>query len=69
MSFVIEIASVPDRDEVVAEIWYNDEMVAEMRQDNGETILEIYGKESGAPWSFKLQEWLRALDEAEKRLK
>src|SRR5260221_74409 len=32
MSFVVELASSPDRDELVAEIWWSDQMVAEVRR-------------------------------------
>jgi hypothetical protein len=69
MSLVVEIASVPDRDEVVAEIWHNNEMVAEVqRTTSGGFRLEIYPTESGEPWSFDLEDWLSALSEAQRRL-
>lgn len=69
MSFLIEIASVPDRDELVAEIWHGDEMVAEMQSDDKEGfVLEIYPRESGAPWLFDLRGWIAALEEAQRRL-
>lgn len=69
MSFVVEIASVPDRDEVVAEIWWNKEMVAEVqRAVGGGFQLDIYASESRAPLSFNLQDWLSALAEAQRRL-
>jgi|JI10StandDraft_1071094.scaffolds.fasta_scaffold948931_1 hypothetical protein len=69
MSFVIEIASVPDRDCVVAEIWWNDDMVAELyRNEHGSFQLEIYARNSGEPWSFELESWLVALTQAQQRL-
>lgn len=69
MSFIVEIASVPDRDDVVAEIWWDGDMVAEMRRvTDGRLMLDIYTNESREPWSFELQSWLSALTEAQRRL-
>jgi hypothetical protein len=69
MSFTIEIASVPDRDEVVAEVWHGDAMVAEVRRAaRGVLNIDIYPQDSGNPWSFDLQSWLDALGEAQRRL-
>ncbi len=69
MSLTIEIASVPDRDDVVAEIWQDNNMVAEMRRAiDGRFTLEIYANQGHNSWVFDLQEWLAALAEARKRL-
>lgn len=69
MNFTIEIVSVPDRDDVVAEVWWGNDMVAEMRRaENGEFLLDIYPMESHAPWSFELNRWLTALAEAQQKL-
>lgn len=69
MKSTVEIASVPDRDEVIAEVWCDDAMVAEMRHGESGLQLEIYQTESGAPWSFDLQSWQSALAEAQRRLR
>jgi hypothetical protein len=69
MSFTIEIASVPDRDDVVAEIWRGDAMVAELQHGaDGEIQLNIYSTESHDPWSFDLTSWLAILIEAKRKL-
>lgn len=69
MSFVVEIASVPDRDHLVAEIWWDDCMVGEIRRtDDGGSRLEIYAQASGMPWSFDFCDWLEILQEAKKKL-
>ena len=69
MSFVLQVASTPDRDELVTEIWWNDQMVAEVRRgSDGNRYVELYPSPSRAPWSFKLEEWLAVMKEAEKRL-
>ena len=68
MNFRIQIASVSDRDEVVAEIWLGDAMVAEVRRgERGELQIEIYPRDSG-PWNLELKSWLAALVEAQRRL-
>lgn len=44
--FRVEITSVPDREELVAEIWQGDTMIAELNQENKERLeLEIYSNE------------------------
>ena len=69
MTFVIELTSNPDRDDLVAEIWWNDQMVAEVRQSlDGSRYIELYPSPSRTPWSFKLKELLNAVNEAESRL-
>ncbi len=69
MSFSIEIVSVPDRGEVVAEVWWEDAMVAEIHHaTSGEICLDIYSNKSNFPWSFDLQSWLDVLMEAKKKL-
>lgn len=69
MSFSIEIASVPDRDDVVAEIWWGDAMVAELhRGASGEVEIEIYPPESRGSWSFDLPSWITVLAKAQQKL-
>ncbi len=68
MSFVVELASSPDRDELVAEIWWNEQMVAELRKADGGPYIDLYAAPSRRPWSFRLEEWLAAVKDAERRL-
>lgn len=69
MTFVVEIASSPDRDDLVAEIWWNDQMVAEVRRSpDGHVYIDLYPSPSRVPWSFSLEDWLVAVDEAKKQL-
>lgn len=69
MSFSVEIASVSDRDEIVAEIWKNDEMVAELQRTmRGDLVLEIYANAQGESWRFDFKEWLSALNVAREKL-
>lgn len=46
------IADVPDREELVAELWHDHDMWGEISKENGEAMLELYGREDGEPWRF-----------------
>lgn len=69
MKLTVEIASVPDRDNIVAEIWLEDEMIAEaIQDDNGICIVEIYQNPSGGAWKVDLEDLVQALSIAKSRL-
>jgi hypothetical protein len=64
-------SQVPDRDNLVAELWSGNEQWGEISQETDTLQLEIYPKtsnEDNAAWSFDLSEVLEKLLEAEKRL-
>jgi hypothetical protein len=64
------VASVPHRAEVVAEIWLGDEMLAEVRQDDGVERVQLFGRTSSAePWDFGVDELLAVLERARRRLR
>lgn len=63
--FKIEISSVPDRENLVAEIWHNQILIAEISQENEELEIEFYQSEKIA---FRLKEFLDTLRFAEKEL-
>jgi hypothetical protein len=56
--FKIEISSVPDRENLVAEIWYNEILVAEINQETEKLEIEFYLNEKIA---FELDEFFEAL--------
>lgn len=65
----VQVASIPDREEVVAEIWSGKNMVAELRRAGGQAfILEMYCSKSNEPWVFDLDSWVIALESAKKKL-
>lgn len=53
-----------DRKGVVAEIWVDNEQVAEICDDPGHMIIEIYPRKSGEPWKFKPEDLTRAIADA-----
>ncbi|HYD54774.1 MAG TPA: hypothetical protein VEA99_19225 [Gemmatimonadaceae bacterium] len=65
--FTIEIASVPDRDHVVAELWYGEEMVAELSREVGSLRLQLYPRAS-SHWEFDFGRFQAALEDMETRL-
>lgn len=69
MNFTVELTSPPDRDEVVAEIWWGDVMVAELHHGaSGAAEIEIYPTQSREPWTFDFASWLAVLAEAQREL-
>ncbi|MGB3464930.1 MAG: hypothetical protein WBA74_06665 [Cyclobacteriaceae bacterium] len=63
----IEITSPPDRDELVAEIWDNDQMIAELNQESENLKLEVYCSENSIQLDY--ESFLSALIEAKEKLK
>jgi len=63
-----EIASTPDREDLVAEIWIDQHLLAELRQEAGQVRIQIYARPDGRPWDVSHPDLLTALSGAEKRL-
>jgi hypothetical protein len=59
---------MPDREKLVAEISKGGEMWAEINQDAGEFKIELYARRDGSPWVFPLDDLLKAIERAQKRL-
>ena len=63
--FKIELSSVPDRENLVAEIWYENKMVAEVNKETEKFVIEFYLDEK---ISFMLDEFLEVLENAKRRI-
>ncbi|MBN9352311.1 MAG: hypothetical protein J0H55_16650 [Chitinophagaceae bacterium] len=63
--FKIEIASVPDRNNLVAEIWFGDTLIAEISQEEKKLEIEIYNEKGQ---KFLLEDYLSAINEAASKL-
>lgn len=63
----IEITSPPDREELVAEIWDKDQMIAELSQESENLKLELYCSEHSIELDY--ESFLNALVEAKEKLK
>jgi hypothetical protein len=71
MKITVKIASVPDRDNLVAELWYENEQWGEISQETENLQLEMYprsSEENDNVWSFDLNEIMESLKEAQKRM-
>lgn len=64
----IVIASVPDRDKLVAELWFGDAQWAELSNDLGDLILQIYANPTGQPWEFSPEDVVDSLQRAKSAL-
>ena len=61
--FNIELSSVPDRENLVAEIWYEKKMVAEVNKETEKFVIEFCLDEK---ISFMLDEFLEVLENAKR---
>jgi len=64
----MDIASPPDRQKLVAELFYGLEQWAEIHQELGDLTLQLYPRRDGQPWKFPFDEAVSALKLASKRL-
>lgn len=62
------ISSPPDRDKLVAEIFFGDVQWAEINQEEDVLQVEFYPRPDGQPWLISLVDAVAALDDAKKRL-
>jgi len=63
--FKIEIASVSDRDKLVAEIWFGESLIAEVNQENDQLQIEFYSIQKKV---FDLNDFLDVLVVAKNKL-
>lgn len=67
-TLTIELASVPDRDDLVAEIWLGTAQLAEVRQEEQALRVQLYPSENGRPFDLPLEDLVAALVMAKARL-
>lgn len=70
MKFSIQVASAPDRDELVAEIWFGSDMVAEVRMNSTSSSFDVdlYNNPRRSCWSFDLDSLVLAITSAKSKL-
>ena len=66
--FQITVASLPDREQLVAEIFYEGVQWVEISQETNEFIIQFYSHPMKKYWEFSFEEALKALELAKKRL-
>jgi hypothetical protein len=62
------ISSPPDREKLVAEIFFDNEQWAELNQEEGSLTLEIYPRHDGNFWQLSFEQVLEAMNEAKRKL-
>ena len=67
-SLSVDIASPPDRENLVAEVFVGVEQIFELNTESGELMLEVYPRQDGEPWRLSLDALMEALSNAKKRL-
>lgn len=67
-NFCITIASLPNRENLVAEIFYEGVQWVEISQETNETMIQFYFHPRQDYWEFILDDALEALTQAKKRL-
>ena len=67
-SFEILIASLPDREKVVAEIWFGEFQFAEISRESEELAVQVFPHPRGAEWLFKYADLMEVLAEAGRSL-
>jgi hypothetical protein len=67
-NYRICISSPPDREKLVAEIFFGENQWAEINQEQGPLAAEFYPRPDGEPWRIECQDALAALAEAQRRL-
>jgi len=67
-NFSIDIASPPDRENLVCEIFYNNNQVAEILNENNILEIELYPNQRNKPWKFSFDEFLKCLNDGKERI-
>ena len=62
------VSSPPDREKLVAEIFFGDAQWAEINQERGGLEVEFYPRPDGEPWRIDYQDAVNVLHEAKRRL-
>lgn len=66
--FEIIIASLPHRERLVAEVYYNNMYWAQISQEQLELVVNFYSHPTEAYWEFSLEEAMQVLEQAKNKL-
>lgn len=64
----VELASVHDREALVAEVWCGPKLVAELRREDDQVLVQLYAESGDGVWDLPFDELLAALKRARERL-
>jgi len=66
--FKVELVSVPGRDDLVAEVWLGQSLLAELRHEGGQVRVQLYPASSGQAWDVPYEALRAALVQARSKL-
>jgi len=64
----VKVASTRNQENLVAQLWYENEQWGEISQKLGELELEIYPKSNGHSWNLRYEEVVKIIQEAKEKL-
>ncbi len=66
--FELLITSVPDREKVICEIYYKNEIIAEISQETDDLLLTLYSSPTEKWWEVSFTKFQNILEEAKQFL-
>ena len=68
--FEIRVGSDDHYEDLIAVIYYKDEFVALLQQEEGfeNMRIQLANRDNSSPWEFYLSEWLEVIERAKSRL-
>ncbi len=66
--FRITVIDLPDRENLVSEIFYGSFQFAEISQETGELRIQFYSHPKKRYWEFPVDEILKVIEKAKQRL-
>ena len=67
-NITLDLASPPDREQLVVQVMIGDEQFAEINQETDSLQIEIYGRRDGQPWTIDFDRLMVELANAKNRL-
>ncbi|MFA6119337.1 MAG: hypothetical protein WC688_05420 [Parachlamydiales bacterium] len=64
----ITVVSLPDRENLVAEISYDGFQFAEISQETGQLMIQFYRHPNKEFWGFSLEEFQKIVEKAKQKL-
>lgn len=68
MELKVLITSPPDRENLVAEVWVDDCQFAEVSQEDGTRLVEMYAHPRGETWRISFHDLIEVMELASVRL-
>lgn len=62
------LSSPPDREFLVADIFWGNEQIAEINRETGKLEIEIYPRRSGDWWKLNYEEFIKVIEKAKEEL-